>query len=1186
MWTTQQQIAIDANCADNLVSAAAGSGKTAVMVERIVDRVLSGKTDIDRLLVVTFTNAAASELKSRLMNKIMDSIDSSDNPDRLNRQLMLIGNADICTIDSFCLNILRNNFYKAGLDPSFKIADNSQLEIIKEEILNSLFEDYYNSDDEEFLRLVDCMSRKKDDDLISIIKKVKAFTDSMPHGTGELPRIRDKFCDTAKWMDLLIEQAEELCKKAMENYDMALSYCSFSDDFEKLRLFLLDEKNYFFVIKSKNNWDGIKRALDSISFDRINIPRSMDKSDAQCIKDYRDKSKAIYKELSKKFSAGHDEMLEDMHSSYKLISKITEMTEEFNRRFSVEKSKQGIVDFVDVEHKALKLLENEDGMPSDLAVRLMGKYQEIYIDEYQDCNGVQERLFSLISGANSGNPNMFMVGDMKQSIYGFRGSQPKQFKDKADAYETYTEDGKYNKIILNKNFRSRRGVIDAVNSVFSQIMSEKCGELDYTEDEFLYYNDGSYKDVNPDTDKVDLVLFETDPRFSDDDPTDEILKTEAEAMYTANRIKEIVSSGYTLYDKSKDIYRPAKYSDIVVLLRSKGEKAEIYNRILTSALIPVYCESAGEYYNSPEIVFLTNFLRIIDNPLDDIALISVMRHPLFSFCDDDFVSVRLFSAKGYFYNSIIKYIKSQSNALSEKLSGFTGRLEHYYELSRYLSADRLLWEIIKDIGYMEYLSFMPNAELKKGNVKALLIRANDFEKTSYKGIFDFIRYTDNLKRNKNDIEPARILSDDEDVVRIMTIHKSKGLEFPIVFLGDCGKKFNDNDITKEKVVMHREYGFGIDYYNSEMRYHYALPQKKVIQEVKRNELLSEEMRVLYVALTRAREKLIITASLRNAEAYIGRLSDRIKTEDQKLSPYVVSSANSYVDWILMSALRNKNSSLYDKTYAYSHVINDGSKFDITYIHKDNVVLEIESKTGTRSIEDMEEDKETTRKITEILDFSYPYACLKDIPSNMSVSELKRLENSNDDVYDYYHTVKLTSPHFLHETSKLTSAEIGTLTHLVMEKLDFEKTSEEEIKKQLETLIEKGFVNEENAKYVNIRNIAKIFETEFGKMLKNNSASAIREYSFKYLLPATEINPLASEDETIVVQGMIDIYFEDSDGSLIIADYKTDKVTDIESIKMRYAPQLKYYKTALQKSLGKRVSKTYLILLDNGQIVEC
>jgi len=1183
--TTEQNNAVEAPCSDNLVSAAAGSGKTAVMVQRIVKRVLEGKVDIDRILVVTFTNAAASELKSRLMSEIMNSLDKTSDPDRLNRQLMLINGASISTIDSFCLNVLRNNFFKVNLEPGFKVGDGTELELMKEDALNEIFEEYYREKDERFLKLVEHYTTKNDDALMKIIRKLFSKTTSVPEGISCLDNLAEKFKTNKIWADYFLERAHRICKTAIGYYDDALLACEGVEGIENAVALLNDERNKFVLIDSRTDWDDMKNAVEaSKKFGTLSM-RKLGEEDKKPIKIPRDNAKSICMgELLSIFYADYETLANDTAEAFCDIEKLVEITKKFALLFAQKKLEAGMVDFNDVEHMTLKLLMNDDGAQSEVAVSLMEHFDEIYVDEYQDCNEVQEKLFSLISSANAGKPNMFMVGDMKQSIYGFRGSEPTLFKYKADTYKPYGLGEDYSKIILNKNFRSNECVIDAVNFVFSQIMTEKCGGLDYDKDEYLYFSETGEKNPNPDVDSVDVVYLESTASSANPEIED-IHKTEAEAIYVANKIKEIVNSDYLVFDKKKEDYRKAKYSDIVVLLRSGKEKGETFNRILTTAQIPVYCEMGDSYFENPEITFLTSFLKIIDNPLDDIAYLSVMRHPVFAFDEDDFVSIRLAKRKGYFCNSVKAYMDSNDDELSKRLGDFTKLLKDCYERSKYLPTDKLLWQIIRELDYLSYLSFLPNPELKKANVRALISKAYDFEKTSYKGIFDFIRYIDSFKKSSMDVESAKILSDDEDVVRIMTIHKSKGLEFPIVFVCDAAKGFNDEDMTKEKILFHRTSGFGTGYYSD--NYCYDLPGKKMVKKEMYSQMYSEEMRVLYVALTRAREKLFIVGSGKGIRSRIEKISGLLIGEKERISADTAQFANSFFEWIIMALVRCKRLDLTADGVRYKTPMNDRGLFNFEIIEKNSVSLNLDVGCERKDFEFLPVDADECERIGKILDYRYPYAVLNSVPSNMTVTELKKLEN-RDDVYDYYHTVKLTSPMFYDGQGEPTYSERGTFTHLVMEKLDFEcADSVENIALQIEKLVQNGFLTKNQAQYVNTENICRMLSTDVGEMLKQNLNTLKREFSFKYLFPAGEISFNVNTDEKIVVQGTIDAFFVDKDGFAVIVDYKTDRVkSNIEDIKKRYAPQLKYYKIAIEKSLKIPVKKTYLFLLDSGDAVEC
>lgn len=1188
MWTENQNQAIEAKVSDNLVSAAAGSGKTAVMVERILRRVISGEVDIDKLLVVTYTNAAAAELKSRLMQKIMAELDSSENSENLNRQLLLINNAAICTIHSFCMEILKNNFHRLGLDPGFKIADDGEIELAKKEVLNKIFDEYYEISDSEFLNLVERYTVKNDTALMNMIFAMYDFSLSTPEGVNFVCNEAEKFFADKSWAGRILNLVIENANKAVKYYEDAIEICEFDENLIKVREILENEKSMFEHLSRQKSWNDAYNAMLCFDFQRMVISKKADERDKQRISYLRDSAKEIYSDISKNFLTEKLENLYlDIEKTAPAVKKLAEIVLRFHDEFSAYKKNKNSVDFSDLEHMALSLLYNDDGTQSDIAKAYMERFQEIYVDEYQDCNSVQEAIFSSVSRENTGAPNMFMVGDMKQSIYRFRGSEPTLFKDKADRYLSYgSGDGKYNKIILNKNFRSRDAVLCGVNSIFRQIMCIDCGELEYNAEEFLYYNENSYEDVNDDMKVIDVVVIDEKKSESfaadkEDDFSDELSSTQAEAVYIANRIKEMVSSGeYTVFDTDTKDYRPIRYSDIVILLRSVRGYAEVFNDILTTAQIPVYCDISTGYFDTPEISFLINFLKIIDNPYDDIALLSVMRHPIYCFSDDDFVALRLEDKSGFFYGSVASYASSHKDELSEKLNVFMSSLKDFYERSKYLPADKLLWDIVEETDYMSYLSFLPNPELKKANVRALFNRAHDFEKTDFKGIFNFIKYVDSLKKNSTDVDSAKILGDDENVVRIMSIHKSKGLEFPVVFVARSAKNFNVRD-SYEKILMHKKLGLGVNYTDVNTRLSYPLPQKNYIKEKMVSESVSEEMRVLYVALTRAREKLIITGSFKDASKKISDIAVKLFSEDDSIDSLITSKAKSYLEWILMSVMRNKNSN-FIKEYDFKHIVDDDSKFNVSLMPKENLILEIDEGDEKRSFALLSPQENGDEFIKQRLEYVYPYSYLSDVPANMSVTELKRLDNEKENIYNFFNTHKLKTPSFLNDTSVPTGADIGTYTHLVMEKLDFSKTQTiRDITKQIDDIVAGGFLTENQAGFVKCENIFRLLNSDIGSRMKNASVLK-REFSFKYLMDAREIRSDIFDDESIVVQGTIDAYFEDENGEVIIVDYKTDKIkNNLDDLALRYAPQLKFYQKALEKSLGKPVAEKYLFFLDSG-----
>lgn len=1193
MWTKNQQTAIDAKVSDNLVSAAAGSGKTAVMVERIVNRVVNGEVDIDKLLVVTYTNAAASELKSRLMQKIMEQLDTAENADNLNRQLMLINNASICTIHSFCLEILRNNFHRIGLDPGFKISDTGETELAKKDVLNKIFDEYYENSDSDFLNLVDRYTTKNDSALMNIILSMYEFSMSTPQGAEFIVEKSEAFEKDEGWINSILDSVMKRASKAVELYQNAIEICEFDENLVKVREILENEKAMYENLLRQKKWDDAYAATVCFDFQRMMISKKAAEDDRAKIAFLRNSAKEIYKDICENALTDRLENIRrDIAKTAPAVKKLAEILMRFHEDFTAYKRSKNTVDFADLEHMALSLLYNSDKTPSDIAKTYMARFEEIYVDEYQDCNSVQEAIFGSISRKNTGNPNMFMVGDMKQSIYRFRGSEPALFKAKSDRYSNYGEgDGKYNKIILNKNFRSRDTVLGGVNSIFRQLMSIECGELDYTEDEFLYYNENSYDSVNDDMNSIDVVIIDekqSENSFSEKsesgDFSEELSSTQAEAVYVANRIKEMVSCGtYTVFDNSSKSYRPIRYSDIVILLRSVRGYAEIFNDILTTAQIPVYCDVGSGYFDTPEIAFLICFLKIIDNPYDDISLLSVMRHPVYSFSDDDFVTLRTQEKNGFFYDAAVNYAASHNDELSAKVKNFINEIKGFYGRSKYFSADKLIWDIVEKTDYMSYLSFLPNSELKKANVRSLFNRAYDFEQTDYKGIFNFIKYVDSLKKNNTDTDTAKILGDDENVVRIMSIHKSKGLEFPVVFVARCAKGFNVRD-TYEKILLHKENGIGVNYIDVNTRLSYPLPVKNLIKEKMVAEAVSEEMRVLYVALTRAREKLIVTGSLKNASKSIGDIAVKLFSCGDIIDSLVSRSAKSYLEWILMAVMRNTHCH-FVKEFDFEHIVNDGSLFDVHVIPKEELVFEIDEGDSKRDFSELVAERDKENFVKQRLDYVYPYINLTNVPANMSVTELKRLDNEKDDIFNFFNTHKLKSPLFITDDGMPTAADIGTYTHVVMEKLDFKRTqSIDDIKAQLDEIVANGFLNKNQAEFVKCENIYNLFCSELGHRMKN-AKNLKREFSFKYLMNASEIREDVTNDEKIVIQGMIDAYFEDG-GKLVIVDYKTDKIrNNIDELVSRYTPQLKYYQKALEKSLGMMVSEKYLFFLDSGDVIK-
>ena len=1195
-WTTEQRQAIEAPVGNILVTAAAGSGKTAVMAERILKRITAENgTDADRMLVVTYTNAAASELKERIMSRITKELEISDS-ENLRRQLVLINNADICTIHSFCLDIIKNNFTKLDIDPNVKIGNENDINILKEQALDNVLEKHYAQKDDVFLELVKSYTSRDDTALCDMINKIHRFAKSIPDGEKWLDESVEKLnCDNNPCFEILKDAAQSEIKTLASRYKIRVLNFVKSD--ESFKPYIDKYETEYNIINASAtgdlSYDELCSRLD-VKFPVIQA-RDASPDGKEYINPYREQIKKAFKQVAEKYVPISIEETKKCFEHIKpLAAMLCNIVKEYECEFLALKKEKGLIDFTDFEHFALKILTNSDGTRSAFADEVMNRYDEIYIDEYQDCNSIQHKIFEIIGGANCGKHNIFAVGDMKQSIYKFRDANPRLFKEKCEAYPLY-EDANFKpeaKILLNANFRSNSGILDTVNTVFAQLMSENAGELEYDNTQAL--NSGSDVYNSPEAEKpcVDLCIIQKpdDGADSDQSEKDSLL----EARYIASRIRDMVKQNAVVYDKSDNDFRQIRYSDIVVLMRSLKVNIPYFEQAFEEFGIPYYTDSGGGYFNTYEVDVLLNMLMAVDNPLDDISLVSMMHNGIFDFTDNELAKIRTAFQKGYFYDALIEYLKVHRNeeefepeSLYNKIKSFVSTLDNLYEKSRELSTEEFLCELIDQTDYFEYLSTFTNYQMRKSNVKALIYKAKTFESNNYKGIYNFINYIESIKNKGDKTDSAKILNENDDVVRIMSIHKSKGLEFPVVFMARSSAGFNDADYAKTNILLDKELGIGIDYVNYSRRISYPTPLKLACRHSIKTATLSEEMRVLYVAMTRAREKLIITGVKKDVGEYIESIAELVYDQSYKLDSGVVNKAKCMLDWLVMSAVRCSNIKLDLDAYFKCEI-------------KDNNVLNI-IKADAVIPEDFEQDEpfeeffENFSKIDDDLlkklEYEYEYSDMGAIPRNISVTELKKMALKNmEDEGDYvnlFRSSELKKPAFLSENSEITGATYGTLMHYIMEKLDFSNADTDvKIKEQIESLVSGGYISKAEFDAINIHGIYSFFKTDLGKAMQAHSKSLKKEFSFKYLLDANEIFDNVSKDDSIVVQGIIDAFYLDENDEAVIVDYKTDKVlVSPEETANKYAEQLKYYAIALSKTIGKKVAKKYIYLFDKGVTVE-
>ena len=1220
-WTEEQLKAIETRKCNLLIAAAAGSGKTAVLVERII-RIITNEenpVDIDRLLVVTFTSAAAAEMRERIANAITKALEKNPNSKNLQKQLTLLSRANITTMHSFCLDVIKNNFHVIELDPSFRILDETEGVLLKSEVLEELFEDKYEESDREFLNLVDAYSGSKNDEkLKEVILSLHRFSMSGPWPKKWLTEKSEEFniknleeLDKTNWAGILKENIEIELRGLISMGHNALSLCN---DTDGLQPYIDTFANDLFQIRElyeslSNGLEVIYSKLNSIAFTKLKTVRKSNVSDVAV----QDRVKGIRDDIKKKitklrdeiFSMSPDEILESTMACYPFMKKLAELTIEFEERFSIAKKSKGALDFNDLEHLCLKILTSEN---SNVANNFREYFDEVLVDEYQDSNNVQEAIIDLVSRKYSDDPNVFMVGDVKQSIYRFRQAKPELFLDK---YNTYCKDeGKNRKIQLYKNFRSRDEVIKGVNFIFKELMSTVVGELEYTDEEALNLG-ASYK-VNEDEDivvggEIELHILDKSSGSNVEEEKEELSEDEEElgsinleARIVARRINELIlgkdGKQFKVQDKETGKYRPVTYKDIVILLRATKNWSEIFLDELGMEGIPAYADTGSGYFESIEIRTVMSMLKVIDNPRQDVPLIALLKSPIMNFTAEELANIRLINKEKYFYENIEDIVDDRAETnidLKKKCIEFVERLNSWRDKSVYTPIDEFIWFLYMDTAYYGYVGAMPNGMLRQANLRMLFQRAKQYEETSFKGLFNFITFINKLRKSSGDMGSAKMLGENEDVVRIMSIHKSKGLEFPVVFLCGTGKQFNLMDLNKN-ILYHEELGFGPDYIDLNKRVNYTTLAKEAIKQRIKLETLSEEMRILYVAFTRAKEKLIITGAVNDANKWINKSCTSASLDNNVILPSEVLKGKSYIDWIGMALAKHRDGEeLRNRLGVVDiNIKNDLSTWDTRIWVKD----ELFGDKNNESVDEIDEDNllinsecETVDKeIQRRLGFKYEHLEATTIKSNFSVSDLKRkgyeemVQLESKELYPQSIEIK---PKFLQEERGLTSAEKGTAMHFVMQKLDLDKVSSIiEIKEQLKEFVDKELISEQEFKSIRAYKILSFFKSNLGKRMLNahrGGDKVYRELPFYTEISAKETDESLTDmmiDENVRLQGVIDSFFYDND-NLVLLDYKTDYVEEGNEEEMidKYKVQLKYYSDALEKIIGRKVDESYLYL---------
>ena len=1295
MWTNEQKQVIDLRDRSLLVSAAAGSGKTAVLVQRIIERICdeSHPVDIDRLLVVTFTNAAAGEMRERVQAAIAKRVEEQPDNAHLRRQEVLAGHAHITTIDSFCLSVLREHFQEIELDPGFRIADEGELKLLQADVLEALLEEEYQEASESFLNFMEAYAPGKDDERAAeLILQLYGFAVANPRPEDWLDQCLSGYAansieelEKQPWMKRMVEHIKMILTETASVYSRMIALCRDEGGMESYESVLLSEQQMAQFASEAADFSELRERVNLIRFGSKPRKKKTDtfsEDKAKRVWEMREQAKKQLKALTEDYLADDDaRLLQKQHLAGVQVQELVRLTHAFLTRYSAAKRKKNLVDFGDLEHLALDILSQKtaDGeVPTAAAEQYRESFEEIMIDEYQDSNYVQELILTSIS--RNDPPNLFMVGDVKQSIYRFRLARPELFMEK---YETYTkEESTHQKIELHQNFRSRKSVLDSVNYFFYQLMHKSVGNVEYDKEAALYPG-LVYEpcDTHPTGGATELLLLDLEdvPEENDDDTAnpqnDNADDTEAvynsrewEAALIAQKIQEITDpkTGLYIWDKEEKTYRLAEYRDIAILLRTVSGWAEEFIPVLLSKGIPAAADTGSGYFSAIEVQTVLNLLEIIDNPLQDIPLAAVLHSPIGHFSSEELAIVRaeqppsqskhLFDAATAFVQKYgdLENAKSQNSesknserekprgsqqshssryhALAIKLRAFLNQLDTYRNKSRYLPLRELLVYVLEDSGYYEFVSAMPGASTRKANLDMLLERAGAFEKTSYQGVFQFVRYINRLKKYSVDYASAQELAQNQ--VRIMSIHKSKGLEFPICFVAGLGKSFNRQDVNAS-MLFSVDYGIATDAIDPVMRTKESTVMKQAIRSQLVLENLGEELRVLYVAMTRAKEKLYLTGAKDGLFDYLEKKIHETDKMTRALSYNALTTASCFLDWITAAACKHKSfKAIYEQlglNVPFDGVCyQDESPLSVSIVTKSSLSMqtslwraeEAMKRTALENWKTDTIDEAAKELIASRFAVHYDDSPLSKLQAAFTVSELKarhdeeafaasgsdagepiaQLIKQEPKLSDQESLESLSDeellPAFLQQKDKMSGAARGTLYHWLFEHFDFTG----DLRQQLSYFMQQNFINDEERKRIRIADFDHFVQTPLGKKVKQAQKEKTyhREMPFILGVPASEMiksdtAPTLSEkdaNEYVSVQGVIDAWIDGED-EITLIDFKTDRkqkeLTDDafeELLRKRYHVQLDYYKRALEQMTKKRVKEAVLYSVSLGKEILC
>ncbi|MCR5160901.1 MAG: UvrD-helicase domain-containing protein [Lachnospiraceae bacterium] len=1235
-WTDEQRAVIQARNCGLLVSAAAGSGKTAVLVERILGLITDPRhpVDVDRLLVVTFTSAAAGEMRERIRGAIEAKLQEDPSDELLQRQITLVQHARITTIHSFCLDVIRDHFHEIGLDPAMRMADEGETKLLKKDAAAALLEEKCEDLSGRYRRFAECFAPGRTDEVIAdLIIRFYDYSMAYPWPSEWRRSCLDAYraqtpeeLEGSAWVQLLVKDTAQRVLSCVEKLKKARDITLLADGPWAYEDQIVSSLRIVSALTSCSTYASFYRAFSVLesfpAFSKKKQPEASEEKKAQ-VKALRNEVKETIASLRKSFLYDTQDILVLLSQCLGNMEELAELTDLFEEKYTAVKRDKDLLDFNDLEQMALSVLvRREDGelVPTDAAGEYADRYEAVMVDEYQDSNLVQEIITSVVSREHSGAPNRFLVGDVKQSIYRFRQARPDLFLEK---YIAYASDGVRNRRIdLHRNFRSRPQVLAIVNRIFEKIMIPELGGISYDEDAALYpgrtFDAAESEDAylpelwivgNEDSADGGGEEDEAEETGNDSRETGDDRETGADTVQEASADdEEQLSAGERsliereaacagarilsmvghemITDRETGEYRPVRFGDIAVLFRSLAGSGEVFTQVFSDMGIPSNTGSGTGYFSAPEVRVMLSLLAVLDNPRQDIPLAAVMRSPIGGFTDEELSAVRTGCRDQDFYTACAVFAQREDDAdLAGRLKKFLADIDLLRDLVPGTSVQELLWRAMEVTGYGDHVLAMPGGRRRRANLDMLCEKAAAFEQGSYRGLFQFIRYIENLKKYEVDYG-EETGTETADNVQLTTIHRSKGLEYPVVFVCGLGKKFNMKDTT-QAILLHPQLGIGCDAIDEELRVQLPMPVKNVISRQIRLEDLGEELRILYVAMTRAREKLILTGSIKSFEKKMETWEDRSIRAGKKMSFAQASSAGCMLDWIVPALLKEDPAGLF-----VMHTLPGG-------------LPETKKETGTGR-DDMktdvpvslpEEDRiydETVMKHFErIRSFSYPYEILSSIPATVSVSVLKKgdMEELQGHILPMFEEDDRIVPEFMKESpqekQQLTGGpRLGTLYHRVMECFDFNIPFEGDfIETQLESMVNCDKILSDDREQIDPDVLRRFFESDLARRMQKASLAGKlhRETPFILGVPAREIYRSVEAEDMILVQGIVDAWFEE-DAGIILLDYKTDRVFNGEELVRKYHIQLESYERALSELTGRKITEKYLYSFRLGEVI--